>query len=135
MRCAEGNGTVIAELRRLLRRQRPIVCSINLGEVHYTVARRFGAADADDFVQQVCNLADVDEPTLQRTLDAARLVAEHGTPWADAHAAATAIAHGAVLWVGDHHLASAGPWSRRDLRKLGVAPTPEPPSPRGQLEF
>jgi len=47
MRCAEGNGTVIAELRRLPRRQRPIVCSINLGEVHYTVARRFGAADSD----------------------------------------------------------------------------------------
>ena len=108
------------ELGDLLRGPVPIiVCSINLGEVHYTMARRKGFAAADSIWDFFCSGARVEAPTLEVTRSAAKLVIQSNIPWADAHAAATAMAHGGVVWAGDKHLNKPGPWKRRDLRKLG----------------
>lgn len=98
---------------------RTLVSSINLGEVHYTVAKREGFAAADDCWNYFCQHASVEAPSFAVTLNAARLVVRSRIPWADAHAAATALAYGGVVWAGDRHLNKPGPWKRRDLRKLG----------------
>ena len=98
-----------------------LVSSINLGEVHYTVAKQKGFEAADDAWGFFCEFATVEVPSLAVTLSAARLVVRSRIPWADAHAAATALAHGGVVWAGDAHLNKPGPWKRRDLRKLGIA--------------
>lgn len=93
-----------------------LVSSINLGEVHYTLTRRKGFAVADDVWHFFCDVATVEAPSLAVTLSAARLVVRSRIPWADAHAAATALAYGGVVWAGDSHLNKPGPWKRRDLR-------------------
>lgn len=103
-----------------------IVSSINLGEVHYTVTRRKGTASADRMWDDICDRAQVEAPTLELTRSAAKLAIRSRIPWADAHAAATAIAHNAVLWAGDKHLNKPGPWKRRDLRKLIVSSQSQP---------
>lgn len=123
MRFAAGEPTFVSEVSRLLdEAPPPIVSSINLGEVHYTLARWHGFAAADEIWNFFCLNAQVKEPTLEVTYNAARLVVTSRIPWADAHAAATAIAHNAVVWAGDDHLNKPGPWKRRDLRKLDKSP-------------
>ena len=97
-----------------------LVSSINLGEVHYTLAKWKGSAAADDAWNFFCEFATVEVPSLAVTLSAARLVVRSRIPWADAHAAATALAHNGVVWAGDSHLNKPGPWKRRDLRRLGI---------------
>ena len=123
MRYAENNPTIVAEFNQLVSSSNPpIVCSINLGEVHYSLARRDGFVKADDMWNRVCGFAAVEPPTLAVTRRASQLVVRNRIPWADAHAAATALAHNAVVWAGDEHLNKPGPWKRRDLRKLGISP-------------
>ena len=121
MRYANGEPAIVRELEGLLGEPVSIiVCSINLGEVHYTLARHRGFATADSIWDFFCTSAHVEAPTLEVTRSAARLVVTSRIPWADAHAAATAMAHGGVVWAGDKHLNKPGPWKRRDLRKLGM---------------
>ena len=123
VRYAWGESDYVAEIGELLRGPIPIiVSSINLGEVHYTVARRKGFAAADSVWDYFCHSAQVEVPSLEVTRSAAKLVVTSRIPWADAHAAATAMAHGGVVWAGDDHLNKPGPWKRRDLRKLGAPP-------------
>ena len=105
MRYAENNPTIVAEFKQLVSSSNPpIVCSINLGEVHYSLARRDGFVKADDMWDRVCGFAAVEPPTLAVTRRASQLVVSNRIPWADAHAAATALAHNAVVWAGDEHL-------------------------------
>ena len=119
VRFAIGEPAIVDEVGSLFRTVRPpIVSSINLGEVYYTLAKRSGFAVAEETWRFFCSNAQVEEPTLAVTHGAARLVVRNRIPWADAHAAATAMAHGAVVWVGDAHLNKPGPWKRRDLRNL-----------------
>ena len=99
-----------------------IVSSINLGEVHYTLARRKGFATADSVWDYICNSAQVEAPTLEMTRSAAKLVVTSRIPWADAHAAATAMAHGGVVWAGGQASEQARPLETADLRKLGISP-------------
>ncbi len=123
MRYADGEPAIVKELEELLGEPASIiVCSINLGEVHYTLARHRGFATADSIWHFFCTSAQVEAPTLEVTRSAARLVVTSRIPWADAHAAATAMAHGGVVWAGDKHLNKPGPWKRRDLRKLDMSP-------------
>ncbi|MDE0115638.1 MAG: PIN domain-containing protein [bacterium] len=123
VRYALGEQDYVAMIRELPRGPTPIiVSSINLGEVHYTLARRQGFAAADSLWEFFCARTQVEAPTLELTRDAAKLVVTSRIPWADAHAAATAIAHDGVVWAGDEHLNKPGPWKRRDLRNLGIAP-------------
>ena len=123
VRFSEGDQLVKAEIRELLKSTVPtIVCSINLGEAHYVIARRDGFAVADELWDYFCRNAQVEVPTLDVTYNAAHLAVTSRIPWADAHAAATAMAYGAEVWAGDKHLNKPGPWKRRDLRKLGITP-------------
>jgi predicted nucleic acid-binding protein len=56
-------------------------------------------------------------PDEQRVLEAARLKSDHRMSYADAFAAATAIAHDAELWTGDPELLlDDAPWRWLDLR-------------------
>ena len=122
VRYALGESKFVTAIGELFGGRTPvIVSSINLGEVHHIIARRKGAASADRMWNDTCNRAQVEAPTLELTRNAARLVLTSRIPWADAHAAATAIAHNAVLWVGDRHLNKPGLQKRRDVRNLGDA--------------
>lgn len=123
VRYARGEPMLVAEIDELLADPSPtIVSSINLGEVHYTLARHDGFVYADNVWDYFCQFASVEAPTLAVTRSAAKLVVNSRIPWADAHAAATAMAHNGVVWAGDDHLNKPGPWKRRDLRKLGITP-------------
>lgn len=123
MRFALSVPEVVAEVNELLRGPSPtIISSINLGEAHYTVARQRGFNAADTIWNFFRQAAIVETPTLDITYEAAKLVVTSRIPWADAHAAATAMFHNGVVWAGDKHLNKPGPWKRRDLRKSGVSP-------------
>ena len=114
---------IVAEINEPLRGPSPtIISSINLGEAHYTVARQKGFNAADSIWNFFRHAAIVETPSIDITYEAAKLVVTSRIPWADAHAAATAMAHNGVVWAGDEHLNKPGPWKRRDLRKLGVSP-------------
>lgn len=129
VRYALDEPAYAAEIRELLDGPTPIIISsINLGEVHYTIARHKGFAVADNLWNDICNRAQVEAPTLELTRNAAKLVVTSRIPWADAHAAATAMANGCAVWAGDEHLNKPGPWKRRDLRKLGIKPKHRPKS-------
>lgn len=53
----------------------------------------------------------------QLVLDAARIEADHPMAYADAFAAALAVAQDAVVWTGDPELLVEGtPWRWKDLR-------------------
>ncbi len=123
VRYAEGVPEIVAEIDELLEDPLPtFICSINLGETYYTLATRYGYMEADNIWDYFCRNAQVEVPTLDVTYNAAHLAVTSRIPWADAHAAATAMAHGAEVWAGDKHLNKPGPWKRRDLRKLGINP-------------
>ena len=108
--------TVARRVRDALGR-RAVMSWVNLGEVVYVVERRHGPGAADDVVRDLRPRLRVEVATEERTLAAARLKAEYGCPYADAFAAATAIAHDGVLLTGDLDLLVAdAPWQWEDLR-------------------
>lgn len=111
---AEPAASTVAEL---LEAERPIVNWINLGEVFYVVCRLHGDDAASQTIRDLRDSADAELPTEGRIIEAARIKAEHALAYADAFAAATAIAHDAVLWTGDPELVVDGAtWRWRDLR-------------------
>ena len=62
-------------------------------------------------------MTTADLPDDERIIDAARIKAEHPMAYADAFAAATAMAHDATLWTGDPELlVHDATWRWRDLR-------------------
>lgn len=90
---------------------------INLGEVYYVLSRELGQADADTTVRDLRPRLSLDLPSERRIIEAARLKAVHRIAYADAFAAATAIAHDATLLTGDPELlVAASPWEAEDLR-------------------
>jgi predicted nucleic acid-binding protein len=90
---------------------------INLGEVAYVVQRAAGADEAATTVRDLRRVVDAELPTAEVVLRAASIKAEHPLAYADAFAAATAMAHDAVLWTGDPELlVDDAPWRWRDLR-------------------
>jgi predicted nucleic acid-binding protein len=90
---------------------------INVGEVAYVVERRRGAEETAHVVAQLRGALTLDEATPTRVLEAARIKARHSLSYADAFAAATALAHGAVLVTGDPELLHADPeWPTEDVR-------------------
>jgi predicted nucleic acid-binding protein len=84
-----------------MRKGRPIMSWINLGEVYYTVLRAAGAPVADAKLNLLKPLVALDPATPDRVLAAARIKAAHPLAYADAFAIATAVAHDAVLVTGD----------------------------------
>jgi predicted nucleic acid-binding protein len=90
---------------------------INLGEVFYVLWRASGEVPARDVVSDIRSLVALDEATSERVLAAARLKAEFPMALGDAFAAATAVAHDALLLTGDPELLRGdGPWRAEDLR-------------------
>lgn len=101
----------------LLETERPLMSWINLGEVFYGFRREQGETEALALVRDVRDAVDVVLPDEDDILSAARIKSEHPLSYADAFAAATALAYDATLWTGDPELLVAGaPWEWEDLR-------------------
>lgn len=118
LRYLEDAGDAAAEVAELLERDRPLMSWINLGEVHYVLRRLHGEDDAAETVRDLRQVIDARPPDERLVLDAARLKADHPMSYADAFAAALAVAQDAVLWTGDPELlVDDAPWQWRDLRR------------------
>jgi uncharacterized protein len=106
-----------AAVADLLDSERPVVSWINLGEVFYVVRRAAGENAAIGTLRDFQDVTTPDTPSPSLIIDAARLKSDYPMAYADAFAAATAIARGATLWTGDPELLVDGaPWQWRDLR-------------------
>jgi len=117
---AEPAAGAVADL---LAGERPVVSWINLGEIFYVVRRLHGEEAASRTVRDVRHVTRPELPTEYRVIEAARIKAEHRLAYADAFAAATAVAHDAELWTGDPELlAEAAAWRWRDLRSSSATP-------------
>lgn len=121
LRYLEGTGQAATAMAALLDRDRPLMSWINLGEVHYVLRRRHGEDDASETVRDLRDVIDARLPDEQLVLDAARIKADRPMAYADAFAAALAVAQNAVLWTGDPELLVDGAaWQWRDLRPSGT---------------
>lgn len=117
LRFLEGTPPTADAIDDLLARSRPLMSWINLGEVHYVLRRLHGERAADETVRDLRTALDVRLPDERLVLDAARIKADHPLAYADAFAAALAVASDATLWTGDPELLVDGaPWRWRDLR-------------------
>lgn len=90
---------------------------INLGEVHYQLARRHGQDKADRGLRRILSAVRAEEPDAALVLEAARIKAGGGISYPDCFALATANRHGAPLLTGNPEiLALAGEVEVLDLR-------------------
>lgn len=113
----DGIEPAATRVGNLLRRSRPVMSWINLGEVHSTTARAAGTTEAETVVRDLRPMLTLDVPSPDRVIAAARIKAAHRLSYADAFAAATALAHEATLLTGDPELLTAdGAWRHEDLR-------------------
>lgn len=114
-----GDEAPVADrMAELLRTQRPIMSWINLGEVFYVTRRAAGEVAALATIRDLRIVVTTDLPSEARVVDAARIKSDHAMAYADAFAAATAVAHDAVLWTGDPELLVDGAaWMWADLRE------------------
>jgi predicted nucleic acid-binding protein len=97
---------------------RPIMSWINLGEVAYVLERRVSAESSGRVVRELRRVLELDLPSEERVLAAARLKARHPMAYADAFAVATAVAHSAQLLTGDPEILGAdADWQLVDLRE------------------
>lgn len=83
---------------------RPIVSWVNLVEVYYRIERDHDRDAADDTLTALRRQLTPDLPGTARMIEAARLKARAPIALADCFAAATAAAHGLVLFTGDPEL-------------------------------
>lgn len=96
---------------------RPVMSWINLGEVAYIVERAAGIDRCRQIVQDLRRRLNLDLPSDQRVLEAARIKAHYPMAFADAFAVATANAHHAILLTGDPEILNAdADWTTEDLR-------------------
>ena len=120
LRYLEDGAPTAEQVSNLLATQRPRMSWINLGEVFYVLRRLEGEGHAAETVRDLRDVVDAELPDATRVLEAARIKADHPLAYADAFAAATAIAAKAELWTGDPELLVQGsPWRWRDLRVPG----------------
>jgi predicted nucleic acid-binding protein len=117
LRFLENSEPAGSLVEGLLQSARPLMSWINLGEVHYVLRRSHGEAAATNTVRDLREVIDVRLPDERQVLDAARVKADHPMAYADAFAAAIAMAESATLWTGDPELlVTSSPWEWRDLR-------------------
>lgn len=117
LRYLEGAGQAAELVDDLLRGEKPVASWINLGEVFYVVRRSAGEEAAAGTLRDLRDVLVGDVPTEGRVVEAARIKADHPMAYADAFAAATAMAHDATLWTGDPELlVDDADWRWRDLR-------------------
>ncbi len=120
LRYLEGTGAAATAVADLLDGDRPLMSWINLGEVHYVLRRLHGEDDASETVRDLRDVIDARLPDERLVLDAARIKADQPMAYADAFAAALAVAQDAVLWTGDPELlVDRAAWQWRDLRPIG----------------
>lgn len=83
----------------------------------YVTRRVAGEQAAISTVRDLRDVLTGELPTESRVIEASRIKADHPMAYADAFAAATAIAHEATLWTGDPELlVTDSSWRWRDLR-------------------
>ena len=117
LRYLEDGGPAAAEIDSLLAERTPLMSWINLGEVHYVLRRLHGDAEATETVRDLRTVLDVRLPNEGLISEAARIKADYPMAYADAFAAALAVATEATLWTGDSELLVDGAaWRWRDLR-------------------
>jgi predicted nucleic acid-binding protein len=117
LRLLEGAEPAASRVEEILDAGRPVMSWINLGEVFYVVRRDRGDTDAREIVRDVRSRLRLDLPSEHRVLAAAAIKADHRMAYADAFAAATAVAHRATLLTGDPELLLDGAsWGWEDLR-------------------
>ncbi|MFP5333302.1 MAG: PIN domain-containing protein [Acidimicrobiia bacterium] len=113
----EGAEPAAERVEQVLDEGRPVMSWINLGEVFYILHRDQGESEAQEVVRDLRLRLDLDLPSEGRILSAAAIKADYPMAYADAFAAATAVAHNATLLTGDHELLLTGaPWRWEDLR-------------------
>jgi len=121
LRYLAGTGEAATAVADLLDGDRPLMSWINLGEVHYVLRRLHGEDDASETVRDLRDVIDARLPDERLVLDAARIKADQPMAYADAFAAALAVAQDAVLWTGDPELlVDRAAWQWRDLRPIGA---------------
>src|SRR3954452_3586220 len=121
LRYLEDDGSAAQAVSELFDRERPLMSWINLGEVHYVLRRAQGEDDAVEAVRDLRRVVEARLPDARLVLEAARIKADVGMSYADAFAAALAVAQEAELWTGDPELLVAGAaWRWRDLRADGT---------------
>lgn len=119
-----GEEPARAEVRRLLDAAatvgpRATMCLINAGEVYYIIARGRGVPAADQVWALVATLpVDLVAPDDELVIAAARLKAKYAIAYADAFAAAMAMAQGRELVTGDPELAAVEAGERLRVRWL-----------------
>lgn len=117
IRFLRDEGVTAEQVAVLLDEHRPIMSWVNLGEVFYVLRRIYGEDEALAVVRDMRRELDCELPDEARCLEAARIKADHALSYADAFAAATAVAHDAELWTGDPELlVDDAPWRWLDLR-------------------
>ena len=117
LRYLEGAHPAAQAIDDLLASQRPAMSWINLGEVHYVLCRQHGEERAESTARDLREVIDARIPRHDDVLAAARIKAAHPLSYADAFAAALAIADDATLWTGDPELLiDDAPWRSHDLR-------------------
>jgi predicted nucleic acid-binding protein len=105
-------------VRDLVARERLVMSWLNAGEVFYLVRRSEGDDAAQRMLRDLQFEVTLDKVSSDRIVGAARIKADYRMSYADAFAAATAIAHDAVLLTGDPELLVDGaPWQWEDLRE------------------
>jgi predicted nucleic acid-binding protein len=115
--CLLGNEGPGAERVERALADRPVMSWVNLGEVLYILTRRRGLDDAETAVRDIQRTVRTELPTESLIRQAAAIKAKHPMAYADAYAAATAVAHSAELWTGDPELLIPdAPWRPVDLR-------------------
>ena len=119
LRYLEDEGSAAAVVADLLDGNRPLMSWINLGEIHDVLRRLHGEEDAAQTVRDLRDVIDPRLPDERLVLEAARIKADQPMSYADAFAAALAVAQGAELWTGDPELLIDGAaWRWRDLRAV-----------------
>src|SRR5680860_412465 len=108
LRLVEGMEPMATLVDDVITQQRPLMSWINVGEVYYVTCREAGQDAAGEIVRGLRTVLDLEVPSDNRILAAAGIKADHPLAYADAFAAATAIAHDAELWTGDPELLVAG---------------------------
>ncbi len=117
LRFLEDRGHVAETVANLLSVERPVVSWLNLGEVFYVLRRATGEESSASTIRDLRDVVDAQLPDADRVLEAGRIKSDYPLAYADAFAAATAVAHDAELWTGDPELLIVGtPWRWRDLR-------------------
>lgn len=117
LRYLEDASPAAEAVSDLLGQEKPLMSWINLGEVHYVLRRLHGEDAAAETVRDLRDVIDARLPDERLVVDAARIKADHPMAYADAFAAALAVAGDATLWTGDPELLVDGSsWRWRDLR-------------------